>query len=395
MAETPEPTVERQSRQFLFLYALAVAGGSIAYIPFLTILLPAHVTSFAAGTGLQLLAYIAFAGAISASIANIMFGWLSDLTRTRRPWIAAGLLLASAMLLAVREVRDPVTLIGMIIMWQFCLNMMLAPLLAWAGDCVPDSQKGLLGGLIALAPALGALSGFVVTWEQLVPVEQRLFWVAGCIILFVAPVLLLGRPHPMAHSAPIKRDEHSVILAKSMAPRMWLARFLVQIAEASLFAFLLLWFRSIDPAFAEKMAARIFAAVLGGAVLLALWLGHWSDRHGKPIQPLSLSAAFAAMGLGIMALANGLVPAILGYIVFGLASSIFLALHSSQTLRVLPNPDRRGRDLGIFNLTNTVPSLIMPWLTLGLVPLYGFSALFVVLALLAAVAALLLVRMQD
>jgi MFS family permease len=199
----------------------------------------------------------------------------------------------------------------------------------------------------------------------------------------------------MARSTPVGHERLSALSVRSVVSRMWLARLLVQIAEAALFAFLLLWFRSIDPAFAENMAARIFAAVLGGAVLLALWFGHWSDRHGKPIQPLALSAAFAAMGLGIMALANGLGPAILGYIVFGLASSIFLALHSSQTLRVLPNPDRRGRDLGIFNLTNTVPSLIMPWLTLALVPLYGFSALFVVLALLAAVAALLLVRMQD
>jgi MFS family permease len=395
MAETSEPSGERQSRQFLFLYALAVAGGSIAYIPFLTILLPAHVTDFAAGVSLQLLAYIAFAGAISASVANIAFGWLSDLTRTRRPWIAVGLLLASAMLVAVREVRDPATLIGMIIIWQFCLNMMLAPLLAWAGDCVPDSQKGLLGGLMALAPALAAVSGFVVTWEQLVPVEHRLFWVAGSTILCVAPVLLFGRPHSMAHSFPTKRDQHSAILAKSIASRMWLARFLVQVAEAALFAFLLLWFRSIDPAFGENLAARIFAAVLCGAVLLALWFGHWSDKHAKPIQPLSLSAGLAAVGLGIMALADGLGLAIFGYIVFGLASSIFLALHSSQTLRVLPNPDRRGRDLGLFNLTNTVPSLIMPWLTLALVPVYGFSALFIVLALLAAVAALLLVRMQN
>jgi hypothetical protein len=57
---------------------------------------------------------------------------------------------------------------------------------------------------------------------------------------------------------------------------------LVQIAEAALFAFLLLWFRSIDPSFAENMVARIFAAVLGGAVLLALWFGDWSDRHKSP-----------------------------------------------------------------------------------------------------------------
>jgi hypothetical protein len=72
---------------------------------------------------------------------------------------------------------------------------------------------------------------------------------------------------------------------------------------------------------------------------------------------------------------------------------VFLALHTSQTLRVLPRPHTRGRDLGIFNLTNTVPSLIMPWLTLALVPAYGFDALFLLLAGLAFVASALLLNM--
>jgi predicted MFS family arabinose efflux permease len=80
-------------------------------------------------------------------------------------------------------------------------------------------------------------------------------------------------------------------------------------------------------------------------------------------------------------------------VAFGLASSVFLALHTSQTLRVLPRPHTRGRDLGIFNLTNTVPSLIMPWLTLALVPAYGFDALFLLLAGLATIASALLLTM--
>ena len=94
-----------------------------------------------------------------------------------------------------------------------------------------------------------------------------------------------------------------------------------------------------------------------------------------------------------MSVSSSLPIAIAGYVVFGLASSLFLALHSSQTLRVLPRPHTRGRDLGIFNLTNTVPSLIMPWLTLAMVPAYGFGGLFLVLAGLAAIACLLLATM--
>ena len=100
------------------------------------------------------------------------------------------------------------------------------------------------------------------------------------------------------------------------------------------------------------------------------------------------------MGLVFMAAADDLSTGIAGYILFGLATSVFLALHSAQTLRVLPKPNTRGRDLGLFNLTNTVPSLIMPWLTLAMVPVLGFSALFLLLAVLCAVACVILWTIQ-
>jgi predicted MFS family arabinose efflux permease len=94
-----------------------------------------------------------------------------------------------------------------------------------------------------------------------------------------------------------------------------------------------------------------------------------------------------------MAFASDLVAAMLAYGLFGLASAVFLALHSAQTLRVLPRPDRRGRDLGLFNLANTLPSLVMPWLAIALVPWFGFPALFLLLAMLAAIAGLLLAQL--
>lgn len=388
---------QRQSRRFLYLYALAVAGGAVAYVPFLTILLPNQVAANNAGPALTTLAHAAFAGAIAASLANILFGWVSDRSHTRRPWIWAGLLLSSALLPAMQFAGPPMVLIAMIVCWQVALNMMLAPLAAWGGDRVPDAQKGLLGGLMAFAPALGALAGAMVTIPGLFVAADRLFVVAGLVMLMVSPALLFGRPIPMPQlmeTSPTDRDaENGEHGNRANVIRMWLARLFVQIAEASLFAFLLLWFRSIHTDFGDNDAASIFAAVLCAAVLCALIAGRWSDRVNRPILPLVICAALAAVGLLIMAMARGLPMAITGYVVFGLFSSIFLALHSSQTLRVLPAPRNRGRDLGLFNLTNTGPSLIMPWLTLAMVPVYGFDALFLLLAGLAVLAALMLFTM--
>lgn len=381
------------------LYTAAVAGGAVAYVPFLTIILPLQATQLAGDGALTLLAFAAFAGAITASLANILFGWASDVTHVRRPWIAAGLLLSSALMLAMPLATNGAVLVALIVGWQFGLNMMLAPLTAWAGDHVPDSQKGLLGGLLAFAPALGALAGVMVTLQPLATNGYRHVAVVVMVVLLVAPALAAARPHAMPHllkPAPPAPPHASLRLRLGQpATKMWTARLLVQIAEAALFAFMLLWFRSVDPGFREGLAATVFAGVLGASVVFTLAIGRWSDRANRPILPLTACAALVAAALLAMAAADNLAMAVAAYTWFGLASGIFLALHSSQTLRVLPAPQHRGRDLGLFNLTNTVPSLVMPWLTLALVPSYGFGALFIVLAALAGLAVLLLLTMPH
>lgn len=385
----------RQSARFMYLYALAVSGGAVAYMPFLTILLPLRATNISSDGALAMLAITAFLGAIAASFANIGFGWASDKTATRRPWIWGGLTVSTLLLLATPFATQSMSLIALIIFWQIGLNMMLAPLSAWAGDSIPDSQKGFLGGLLALAPAMGALSGALVIMTDTVPTAHREAFVALLVVAMIAPLLIFGKPVAISALAPTPQSEAGDVqlVKRRAAVRMWLARLLVQIAEASLFAFLLLWFRSVDSDFGANDAANIFALVLGAAVFAALRVGRWSDRANRPIVPLIWGAGAASGGLLIMSLSTSLPIAVAGYVVFGLASSIFLALHSSQTLRVLPRPHTRGRDLGIFNLTNTVPSLIMPWLTLALVPNYGFGSLFLLLAALAAIACLVLATM--
>lgn len=385
------------AQRFLLLYALAWAGGSVAYVPFLTLLLPLRVAAMAGpGRDIGWLAYLAFAGAVAASLGHIAFGWLSDVTGRRRLWIWLGLGLSTLLLVSMPAARDLAGLMTLVVLWQLGLNMMLGPLAALAGDCVPDGRKGLLGGLLAFAPAVGALSGALVTIPGFASPETRLVLTAAIVALCVMPVLLMsvpvpvtGGPRPVAANAPPAVPRQP--FPRSALVRMGLARLAVQVAEAALFAYLFYWFRSIDPDFGDNRSARIFTVVLILSAPAAMLAGRWSDARGRPLLPLVVCALFSAVGLAGMALARGLPLAIGSYAVFGFATAVFLALHSAQTLRVLPRSDRRGRDLGFVNLTNTVPSLVMPWLTLGLVPYFGFAGLFALLAALALTAAALLV----
>lgn len=395
MSALPSSKGEKSRHQpfwFLLLFALAAGGGWIAYVPLLSVLLPLQVTNMMGEGDVTALAQITFVGAIAASLSAILWGWLSDRSGVRLPWIMVGLVLSSGLLLAIGEARSFTELLVCIILWQTALNMMLAALFAWAGDCFPDSQKGMLGGAFAVAPALGALSGSLVTWEALVAVEYRLITVVALVAGLVLPVVLLGRGRvrPELMQDEIEAAEDIVPHDSKVVVRMWLARFFVQIAVAGLFAFLLYWLRSISPEIHENFAANIYSIVLVIAVPLAFGAGRWSDERARPMAPLWLSAIVSASGLVLMALSEGLAQGIAGYVVFSIASAIFLALHTGQTLRVLPRPRNRGRDMGIFNLTNTLPAMVMPGLTLSLVPSFGFTALFALFAAFAVVSALLL-----
>lgn len=384
-----DATARPRADRFLLLYALAWAGGTIAYTPLLSILLPARVAGLAGtAAGIDWLAAIVLAGAVAASLGCIVFGWLSDISGNRRGWIAAGLLLSTALLLLIGQLSALPALVVAITLWQLALNMMLGPLAALAADHVPDDRKGLLGGLMAFAPAIGALAGAVVTLPGLAAHGSRLAIVAAMAIACVLPILLVRLPDtlPMARgpaSAPRER-------ARGRMARMWFARLAIQIAEATLFAYLFFWLMRLDSSVVDHDSARIFTLVMVASAPLALLAGRWSDRQARPMTPLLVCALLACAGLTGMALATRLPLALSAYALFGVSGAVFLALHSAQTMRILPRPDRRGRDLGLFNLANTLPSLLMPLLAISLVPAVGFSGLFTLLAILAAVAALLL-----
>lgn len=384
-----------QSNGFLLLYALAYAGCFISFVPLLTLLLPAKMAVAAGEARIEWLGAATLAGAASASLANIGFGWASDLFGTRRAWVAAGLASSLASYLLLHLSRSPLTIVLAVIAYQAAINMMLAPLTAWAADTVPDAQKGRLGGLIGMAPPVAAVAGIVATLPWLGSEAAQMIMVCLLFAAFILPLLLFGRPSavstgsdPVAGAKYGKRRADLVLL--------WLARLLVQIAGSVLFAFLLYYFQSLpDGALSQFEVARLSAFTMVAAVPLALLVGWTSDRLGVRMPFLIGTAMAMTGGLAAMALQLGSETATAGYAIFGCASSVFLALHSVYAMQMLPSPLRRGRDLGLFNLTNTLPAVLSPLLAIGIVPEMGFSGLMAILAFLTLAAGMLLLLVRS
>ena len=380
------PLAPRASRA-LPLYALAAAGGVVGYLPLLTLLLPIKVELLAGEARIGVLTATVLAGAAAASLANILFGWLSDRSVAagggRRIWVTAGLVGTGMAFAAIAAAATPLAIVLSIAAFQIAINAVLAPLFAMMAEEVPDDRKGLAGGLLALgSPLAAAVSAVLLSLTALgEAMRLALVWLtlAGCVL----PIVLTRptrKPDPGASDAlppaPARRD-----LAAA-----WAGRLLMQVAGNVLSLYLLYYIESIAPGHGPIALAPHIGSLMTIAFIvplpLAILLGRVSDLTGRR-KPILLGAALvAALGLAGMALAASWPAAAIAFGVYVAGSQVYLALHTGFAMQLLPDPRRRGRDLGLLNLTNTLPAILGPLLTWLLATPSDFAPLMIVLAVL-------------
>ena len=377
----------------LVAYALAWAGGTIAYMPFLNLLLPLRFSELAGTQDLYWLGLTAILGAIAASLSNIAFGWLSDLFPGRLRWSSAGIAGLALSYVAITEASTPAALVGCVVIWQFTVNLYLAPLDAFAAEHVPDRHRGKLGGMLSWAPGISALSllgiaqlpeGFTI----------RVLAIPAIVLVMFLPLAFVagqaGRASPDVAAEPAPRSAPRETLAL-----FWLARFFVQISEALLFAFVFYFLRDLlGGQLGVKDYALINAGVYLAAIPVALAIGIASDRRGRRKGPLLAMIGVLAAGFGIMGASADPRLVIAAYVLCVIGSTVFLSLHSAFVMQYLPRRDRLGRDLGIINLTNTLPSIFGAPLALLVVPAWGYSGLLLLLAVSMAIPTALIARLS-
>lgn len=380
------------SRGFVILYTLAIGGMFVSFMPLVMVLLPLKAAAVSGHERVTLLSEAALGGATVASIANIAFGMLSDRTYrrrgTRRPWIAGGLAALPLAYGAFHLSTGPVTMLLAVAALQVAINMGFSAILAMMADEVPDAQKGLVGGLIGTGQPIGSFVAVIVVTVPGLDEAGRYALLCAIIVAMVAPFLLLIRERGAGEaSAPPPR------LAAQRRwdfARAWAARVLVQVAGNALGTYGFFYFVAVigeRGAGASGAPAGLIATVMAIATVVALVMtvlaGKFSDRVMRRKPFLAVAAVAMAAGLGAMALAEGPVVAAGGYILALSSLSVFLGIHSALAMQLLPAPGHRGRDLGILNLTNTLPAIVAPLLAFYLAPEHaGFAPLLVTLLLL-------------
>lgn len=390
----------RRSLRFILLVALANAGGVIGFLPLLSLLLPVKIGEIAGESRIAIFTATVIAGALAASLSNVVFGWLSDRSvargRGRRKWIGIGLGGLAASFACVALASTPLQIVVAIMLFQTAVNAVLAPMFAVMADEVPDAQKGLSGGLIALGAPLASAVGAAMVATGIENESGRLAFVFAAALSCILP-LLLTRSLPAAAGARLD-PEQSALAGRDLAVA-WAARLLVQVAGNVLWLYLVYYFATVDPATPAAKGVGALGHLMTVAYLLplpvAVLSGRWSDRIGRRKPFLLAFAALAALGLAGLAFAWSWWSAAIAFALYAMGSAAFLSLHSGFAMQLLPDPRHRGRDLGLINLTNTLPALVGPALTWALATPSDFSLVMLALAGLTLLGGLLVLAIRH
>lgn len=387
---------------FLPLYALANLGAHVGFMPLIVLLLPRRVEALAPLGKVELLSWLLLVGGIVASIAHILAGHAGDrwLARrgNRRGLIALGLaaLVGAYGLLGLAQ--DRLLLVIAVILFQAALNLMFAPLGALLADHVEDRRKGLAAGMLNLALPL---SGLVVTLLGLWSARDSalpFLVVALLITLMVAPVLLAWpgglKLHPDDRAAVEKQAPARADLPRNFA-LAFAARLLVQLGAAVMLGYLYFYVESIagatadfPPGNASRGVAHLSLIATIASLLTGLVAGQVSDMLNRRRLPLVLAALVCAASLGALATLDDWRAIVIAYALFVASLTAFLSIDSAMVAQLVGREPRRGALLGVMNLTNTLPAIIAPGLTLAYGALVLSSRLFDALLLTTAAAAL-------
>ncbi|GAA1939758.1 MFS transporter [Nocardioides marmoribigeumensis] len=386
---------------------LAVANLAVfaAFFGPLQVLLAQQAEDLSPGSKEATLGLVTGIGAFVAMVANPVLGACSDRTRgrfgRRRPWVLTGALVSVGGL-ALLSGSQLVAL--MVLGWalvQLGANGSLAAIMAAIPDRVPRTQRGVVGGTVALAQTVGALLGVGIAS---VTGDWAIGYLAVAVFVVLAslPYVLGGRDEPVRHVPAFSWS--GFLRGFWVSPRRhpdfawaWVVRFLVQLGNALGLVYLYYFLQDgvgyADPEGGVFLLTVVYAV---SSVLTTVTSGRLSDRLGRRKVFIVVSGVVMALAATALALAPVWPMVVAGAVVLGAGFGVFTAVDYAVMTEVLPTAEDSGRDLGVINVAASLPQVFSPVLAGALVSSgAGYPGLYLLAALATLAGALAVGRIRG
>lgn len=405
--ETPGPAATPLPR-LVGVILTSNMGALIALLTPLQLLLTLHLTRIAGPGAAAAFGIVTGFGALFALVANPLAGRISDRTAARfgrrRTWILTGGVSGSLAVFALAFTTEVWQVALVWCLTQTLFNFQQAATSALLADQVPPLRRGTVSGFVGFAAAAGPLIGLTAVSAIAAPVAQ---WAAVAVIsLLLAIVAVLLLRDPQHRREPGQSGLNVVELAKSFwlnpwrHPAFgwaWAVRFLITCAYASgtYNAFFLIQRFGVAEA---DVAGIVLGLSLLSVALLAVTsviAGLVSDRLRRQKPFVVAAGLLAAVGLAGMAFAPSIGFVFLATAAIGVGTGLFFSIDSALCVRVLPSSENAGKDFAIINMANTLPQSFVPFIAPFLLGLGGYTALYLVLAVLGVVGAVFVLRLPE
>jgi MFS family permease len=399
-----------RSRTGMARLGIALALGGMAWtIPFgasIVVLLPAKVATIDAAHKVPLLAAVTIAGSITALVANVAFGALSDLTRSRfgrrNPWVIGGGV-AGAIFMALMATAQTIPLL--ILWWclyQAAQNAIVMALAAWVPDRVPNARRGTISAVSSLGVLIGLAIGALVGARFIGALGSGFLLLAAAVAL-LSPICVLLAPD-FSNKDQSQRDLNPAEFLACFAfpPRSasdfyWalIGRLLIVLGYHLISGYqlyILTDYMKLDGTAAARFVSLAAITSLGASLIGNVIAGPLSDRLAR--RKVIVIVASVLIGLG--AVVPFFAPQPWTLLAFaglgGLGLGVYFSVDTALMSEVLPSDGTRGKDLGILSMANTGGQIVAPAVSsliigmrLGFAPIFLVTLAFCVLGALAIV----------
>jgi MFS family permease len=344
-------------------------------------------------------------GAAMSLVATPIAGAFSDRSTSRfgrrRPYLVAGTAINIVFLFALAGFGTGSSIwlfLACYLGVQLGNNWSGGPYAGLIPDVVPQDQRGVASGWLALMTAVGFLLGAVAAGRLIAGDSYGPIYavIAGVLALFLAITVwrvrerpLATRPGPFRAGAfarsfflrgPEYRDFYYVLFTRA----------LVTMGIYSVFTFFQFFLRDvIRVEDAPLQTSYLIAIIIGAGIPTSLIAGRLSDRYGR--KPIVYASG------GIMALASAIFIVVgfhpsLSFLfwvgaLFGIGYGAYQAVDWALAIDVLPEGESAAKDMGIWHVSLVLPQMLAPALTgvilsalKGTSLLLGYTVVFVLTA---------------
>jgi len=409
---TIEQTVQPVTPFKRLVSALVIsnAAATIALMPPIILLLTLKLSAITPDNVAGALALVTGIGAFVAMIFNPVAGAIGDRTRfqfgRRRTWILTGAILGGVSLVGIGLATEVWQIAILWALAQASFNFQLSANNALVAEQVEESRRGSISGLLGAIPATAPLIGISLMNEmsqQSEIAKWTVLAIIGVIGAIIAVILLRDGRYRVP--AKEKNGKTKFFLWKIIPdPRKfpafgsaWITRFLLlSCTSAGVFnsVYLAERFR-FSPA---ELSSKIMGTSIVSTFLVLVFsvIGGVVSDHLRRQKPFVIVAGIL---MGLSLILQGFAPSftvvLIAIVLMGIGSGLFSAVDMALMTRVLPNKENAAKDLGVFNIANTLPQSIIPAVAPLLLSLGGYEIFFSFMGILGILGGIAVLKVPE